>query len=85
LPAAEGYGRKSVEVSMDIPYVHCPACGDLMTIRDIVPDERHKSTMHFVCDCGFAYSMSARAKHEYNSSSAASRLLHDVLKREDTH
>ena len=56
------FGRLIVQ---DVPRVHCPACGEQMKLKDIVPDENRKSIMHFRCECRFSYSMSARAKCEY--------------------
>lgn len=53
---------------MDVPSVYCPACGEHMRLRNVVPDAGRKSVLHFDCDCGFIYSMSARAKSEYRTS-----------------
>jgi predicted RNA-binding Zn-ribbon protein involved in translation (DUF1610 family) len=44
----------------DIPRVLCPACGEHMKLRSIVPDDDKKTAMHFKCECGFTYRMSAR-------------------------
>jgi hypothetical protein len=47
-----------------IPRVLCPSCGKIMTLRRIAPDDRDRPAMHFACDCGFDYRMSARARGE---------------------
>jgi hypothetical protein len=48
----------------DIPRVLCPACGEDMKLKSIVPDDDRKTALHFCCECGFAYRMSARAMGE---------------------
>ena len=55
----------------NIPQVHCPSCSKHMKLKHIAPDAWQKSVMHFTCDCGFAYSMSARAKSEYGTGYTA--------------
>jgi predicted RNA-binding Zn-ribbon protein involved in translation (DUF1610 family) len=52
----------------DIPRVSCPSCGEHMKLRHIVPDDDRKAAMHFKCDCGFTYSMSARSKREFSAA-----------------
>ena len=52
----------------EIPRVLCPACGLIMRLDRISPDENNISVMQFRCDCGFDYRMSARAQREANES-----------------
>ena len=53
---------------MEVPRVLCPSCGEAMKLRHLVPDDDRKSAMHFACDCGFTYSMSAKAKREFGTA-----------------